>query len=740
MKIWTSITSWFRGLPAEEKSLSPAAWLRGEDSGGTADSLSAGSAHQQSVWVYACVSAIAENLANIPFRFSRGQGRGEDILDTGDFVTLFDRPHPMLNRFEFWEYVVAWLLLRGRCFIVGLDRANRVINWSERNRQRPWQLMVLSPDRFRKHMQGGYLLSWSYTQGYDEPFYSYTFVPDELIYLRLPGVGNFYEGQNPLFVALLAAQTDYASAQFMKGLMMNNADQGMVVSTDQRLAEEQRVQIDAAVRNRKRMAGRADKPLILEGGLKVEKPTITNADLQFLESRKFSRQEICAVYRVPQEIIGYAEDANRAVADSVRLNFFEGRVLPLGERLETAVDPIVKSFGPDVFGWFDADALPIMQAARRSRYASAVQAFGIGVPIDVCNQVFDLGLPDDLPHKGKSYLPFALQEVGGATTELPGTGLQEPQAEPAAAAIDSLLARLTNGQEKIPLPPFHCHVCAPGADEYASAIAGSIRIKQGRLNKFFFEQRNRVLAALEKEMGQRNGGKGIKAFENLLNLIEENKVLWQRLAPLLRNDLDFGVAQIGKDLGIEDFSVPPTATINFLGKRENPIKAINHTTWERLRSALQEGVGEGETFEQLTDRVKDIYKEASRSRAESIALTETNIAVNSGRFEGMKAAGVDKKGWQTSNLAGVRAAHLQAEQDYADGIPLDQDFIVGGERLKYPGDPNGSPENTINCRCFTFAILEDKGQRNGGKGIMLSFEEWSQRCLPHLRPSASICG
>jgi HK97 family phage portal protein len=728
--IWSRVRGIFA---AEEKSVNVTAWLRGDESGGGAGFLSAGSAQQQSVWIYACVSAIAETLAQIPFRFSRGERRGEDILDTGDFVTLFERPHPMLTRFEFWEYVVGWLMLRGRCFVVGLDKSNRVINWSDRRRQRPWQLMVLSPDRFRKNCEGGYLVTWSYTAGYDEPFWSYDFLPEELIYLRLPGVANFYEGQNPLFVALLAAQTDYASAQFMKGLMQNNADQGLIVGTDQRLSEEQRVQIEAAVRNRKRMAGRADKPLILEGGLKVEKPAITNADLQFLENRKFSRQEICAVYRTPQEILGYTEDANRSVADAARLNFVEGRIIPLGERLEIAVDPVVKTFGEDLYGWFDADALPIMQAARRARYAGAVQAFSIGVPIEVCSQVFDLGLPDDLPHKGKSYLPFSLQEVG-ADKEVPGSGLQEQdeqseQEEPAAAAIDSLLARLS--------PPTHnpqptTHTCGAGADEYASAIAGSIRIKQGRLNKFFFEQRNRVLAALEKELdGSRandfandvDGSFSRRALENLLNLIQENKVLWQRLSPLLRNDLEFGVAQIGNELGIDDFAVSPTATINFLGKRENPIKAINHTTWDQLKGSLQDGLNEGETYTQLVDRVKTIYKDASQSRAESVALTETNIAVNSGRFEGMKEAGVAKKGWQTSNLAGVRATHLQAEKDYADGIPIDQDFIVGGERLKFPGDPNGSAANTINCRCFTFAILDDKG---AGKGL-LTFEEWTER-------------
>jgi hypothetical protein len=32
-------------------------------------------------------------------------------------------------------------------------------------------------------------------------------------------------------------------------------------------------------------------------------------------------------------------------------------------------------------------------------------------------------------------------------------------------------------------------------------------------------------------------------------------------------------------------------------------------------------------------------------------------------------------------------------------IPIDDFFDVGGEKLKYPGDPRGSAGNVIQCRC-----------------------------------------
>ena len=40
-------------------------------------------------------------------------------------------------------------------------------------------------------------------------------------------------------------------------------------------------------------------------------------------------------------------------------------------------------------------------------------------------------------------------------------------------------------------------------------------------------------------------------------------------------------------------------------------------------------------------------------------------------------------------------------------VPLEANFVVGGERLKYPGDPRGSPGETINCRCAAIYITPD---------------------------------
>src|SRR5438093_4673742 len=199
---------------------------------------------------------------------------------------------------------------------------------------------------------------------------------------------------SPLSVAMLAAQTDFASAQFMKGLMLNNADAGVIVRSDQQLEPEQRESILASLRERKRSAGTADRPLLLWGTTEVIQPSLSSADLQFMENRKLNRQEICAAFfRIPQTLLGFTEDANRAVAEQESLNFIQNTILPLCARLEAAIEPIIKAFGPHLRGWFDTDSIPLLQKARRSRVETAVKLFGLGYPVNAINKALDLGLP-----------------------------------------------------------------------------------------------------------------------------------------------------------------------------------------------------------------------------------------------------------------------------------------------------------------------------------------------------------
>jgi len=407
------------GAPSATRAaaLTPAqAWLRGEDWPGVS---TLASPYQQSIWVYTDISALAQTVSAIPFRISQGDRSGENILSDGPAVALFNRPHPYLDRFRFWEFLVTWYCLRGETFILALDASDNVLPIKRSNTSTlpsssaphaPARLLVLSPDQFRHIIENFDLTGWRFTGSrLSGPLASMDLLPEEVIHDFLPNPYLFWRGLSPLSVALLAAQTDFASAHFMKGLLLNNGDTGLVVRTNQQLSPEQHETLIARINERKRSAGLADRPLVLSEGAEIVRPALSNADLQFMDNRKMNRQEICAAFfRVPQTLVGFSENANRAVAAQESLNFIENSILPLCTRLEAAIEPIVKSFGADLFGWFDTDSIPIMQQARRSRVETALKLLSLGYPANAINKTLDLGLPH-LPWGDQGYLPSTLQ-------------------------------------------------------------------------------------------------------------------------------------------------------------------------------------------------------------------------------------------------------------------------------------------------------------------------------------------
>jgi HK97 family phage portal protein len=400
-----------------------AAWLRGDDVDSASPVLT--NAYEQVVWVYRAINVLAEQIANIPFLFSRGARGRENLITSGPLLDFYARPHPQINRFQYWELRLIWLMLRGECFRVPVYRnadgslTHRPSKLSTKNSKLK-TVLILDPANFQHIVQANQLRGWRYTGfGPTAPLDSQVFLPEEVWFEKLPNPFDFWRGMPPLLTATLPARTDFAAASLMKGLMENNADLGLIVRTDQPLDAAQQDQILAALRNRKRKAGTADKPLLLWSGAEVIKPALSSADLQFLENRKFSRSEICAAFGVPEEIVTTTDNAKYDVMAGSRLNFIENRVAPLCSRLEAEEEATtIKAIDPGATGWFDLDSLPIMQQARRTRLVAAKVGFDMGIPLNELNTVLDLGFRL-LPWGNTGYLPTKYQPLGDLKTNPP---------------------------------------------------------------------------------------------------------------------------------------------------------------------------------------------------------------------------------------------------------------------------------------------------------------------------------
>jgi HK97 family phage portal protein len=476
------------GTAQKSYPVTPEEWVQGKDldyNPGSGPVLT--NAYEQVVWVYRAINVLAEQIANIPFLFSVGERGRENLITSGPLVDFYNRPHPHLNRFQYWELRVLWLMLRGECFRIPLygEAGGGTPALPGRRLQK---VLILDPARFQHIVENHELIGWRYTGfGPYAPLETQVFLPEEVWFERLPNPFDFWRGLAPLQVAAMAARTDLAAAAFMQGVIENNADSGVIVRTEKQIAPEQQEQIIAALRGRKRRAGEADRPVFLNGVTEIVKPELSSSDLQFLENRRFTRGEICAAFGVPEEIITATEHAKYDVMQGARLNFIENRVAPLCARLEASEDQTVKLLDSRASGWFDLDSLPIMQQARRDRLTAARTGFDLGIPFNELNRVLDLGFKR-LPWGDRGYVPKTMQEAGAP-------------AAAAAAPVQSSEFKVQGSRLPAPLT------------EPLNA----------KLRRFFFEQRQRALAKLATPPGQ-------TSQTTLLAHAQETQLLNQALA------------------------------------------------------------------------------------------------------------------------------------------------------------------------------------------------------------------
>jgi uncharacterized protein with gpF-like domain len=129
------------------------------------------------------------------------------------------------------------------------------------------------------------------------------------------------------------------------------------------------------------------------------------------------------------------------------------------------------------------------------------------------------------------------------------------------------------------------------------------------------------------------------------------------------------------------------------------VRQILDNTRDLIRKAIARGDELNEPPRVLARRIKsETGGIIARRRALTIARTETGIAASVGADAAADATGLHlDKVWFATADERTRADHAQAHNQR---VPMNGLFVVGKSRLRYPRDPNGPPEQIINCRCM----------------------------------------
>lgn len=218
---------------------------------------------------------------------------------------------------------------------------------------------------------------------------------------------------------------------------------------------------------------------------------------------------------------------------------------------------------------------------------------------------------------------------------------------------------------------------------------------------------------------------------------------------LNRNWQSYNIEQATGNIG---FSIFDESTVKRLVMDEDALNfkhvqlnVPKDTAWtrKRVRNTMIACIMQGKSIPAIASEFQTIAKMGNRA-AVANARTCATSAQNAGRQDSMQEA-VDmgikiKKEWMATLDGRTRHEHGMADGQQVD---VDKPFNVGGEKLMYPADENGSAHNIYNCRCTMVEVIDgvSRGKRRIKDPITgeykvvdadkISYKEWLDRKTEH---------
>jgi hypothetical protein len=151
---------------------------------------------------------------------------------------------------------------------------------------------------------------------------------------------------------------------------------------------------------------------VLEGGAKYKQLVPSQKDMEFLNQKKWNRDEILACFKVPKLELGIWDDVNFAVAKVQAREFWVKTLIPKMKLIEYVMYTQLFSVTGTgkVFGDFDLTDIEALQGDLNEKMDIARKMFEMGYPANIINKRLKLNLPD-LPNGNVSYLTSTVNQV-----------------------------------------------------------------------------------------------------------------------------------------------------------------------------------------------------------------------------------------------------------------------------------------------------------------------------------------
>jgi HK97 family phage portal protein len=240
--------------------------------------------------VWAAVRVLSDTIGTLPLVSYRRQGEDRARApDSRQYRLLHDQPNPEMSASTCWRLVAAHMNTWGNAYLGKTFRGGQLV-----------ELWPIRPDRVRVSRKKGMKVFELTTEKGDPDRKTYT--SKEILHLYglsldgMSGLSPVSYARESIGAAL--AMDEYSNSFFRAGALPR-----MVLKSKKQLSKEAKNRLREQWESKYGGSKNANRVAVLEEDIDVDLLSLPQKDVEFVEQRKHSVQEIARWFRVPVSLI-----------------------------------------------------------------------------------------------------------------------------------------------------------------------------------------------------------------------------------------------------------------------------------------------------------------------------------------------------------------------------------------------------------------------------------------------------
>jgi HK97 family phage portal protein len=599
------------------------------------------SAYEIVNYVYHAISTISADIASLDWELVNESGK--QVSDQ-KIETLLNEPNPGVAYNAFMQRSVMHLLLDGNIFYL-----LEVLNLLDSINNNPTAIVPLNPATVKIHNSIGEIVSARTITNViginhyeiDEGRALGIIPPDKIVQVRIPSPHNNVRGMGKIQGNQFLLDADRLASIFLNTFYAQGASISYAVTPGEKLGKIEKERFDKDIRETYEGQHNWNKIAMLPANSTIQKLSLNQKEMQQLETRKMSREDINAILGMEPIMSGFMGDSKYDSVAEQKKVYFQTNLPRIYKPIEAGINKIISRIRPGII--FKIITKQIVDMEMQNAIARDMFDRGIRTGNEYLEMV---GMATDQSNNelNQRWITFNFAPIGVA--------LAPPEIEPTKQ-----LKKEATGPDKIP------DLSTKASSKQLQLHRQARRVKQKiepiireSIDKFYAKVEARAIAGLEKSVAlmQTKGANINDVFvfnAELAEAVKDGRRFFTSAATLsLQNFNQFFDASIDTSFSNREMRlVVDKLSVRYADLTVNSRKAELQAL---LKKALDEGVGISEIKGRIQDHFESLRSGPEGWRATRIARTEASFAYDQASAIGYKEIGVTRV-----DVVGCEARH-----------------------------------------------------------------------------------